>query len=431
MTSENEQEIFDDYKVTHGRNGAGSAPSPTNLNTEKDFAAIPPHLRVDEVHNDYYGLPSNPISIYHTGPAWPLSAGPHVQRIPREARPVCVHAITPVWRQLGERIYKHFDSIDLKWTSIDPVRFAEAGKEPGPLFLWVGVMPETLSHKDAKAAAVRCKEILAEYEIVDVEIAFRESVFTRSAGPQLLDHLPPFNPTADVRSPFTPALGLQIAPKTFPYFEGTGCLYICEGGKSDRIFLLTARHVVIPPSKYSNDLYHHKDSSMPRHEVVHLGIEAYQNALDAIRVKISGETTMINYYKGEINRMGEAIKDEDSKTTTTRDEFKAQLAVVEASKASVNEFQGNITRFWSEEDQRILGHVLYAPPISISGDRQFTEDWALIELDHRKFNWDTFRGNVIYLGIFRPISLRPSGLTIISRNQIYNWPTQEKDVPSC
>ena len=170
---------------------------------------------------------------------------------------------------------------------------------------------------------------------------------------------------------------------------------------------------------------------MPRHEVVHLGSEAYQNALEAIRVKISGETTMINYYKGEINRMGEAIKDEDSKTTTTRDEFKAQLVVVEASKESVNEFQGNITRFWSEEDQRILGHVLYAPPISISSDRQFTEDWALIELDHRKFNWDTFRGNVIYLGIFRPISLRPSGLTIISRSQIYNWPTQEKDVPSC
>lgn len=130
--------------------------------------------------------------------------------------------------------------VGLKWTSIDPVRFAKVGEEPGPLFLWVGVLPGTLSPDNAKDAAVRCKEILSEYEIVDVEIAFRESTYPRSVGPRLLNHVPSDDSAANIRIPFTPALGLRIAPKTFPYFEGTGCLYLCEGGGSDRVFLLTA-----------------------------------------------------------------------------------------------------------------------------------------------------------------------------------------------
>jgi hypothetical protein len=71
-----------------------------------------------------------------------------------------------------------------------------------------------------------------DYDITDVEIAFRESIYTRYAGLKLLDHVSSVNPTVDVRIPFTPALGLHIAPKAFPYLEGTGCLYLCEGGES-------------------------------------------------------------------------------------------------------------------------------------------------------------------------------------------------------
>jgi hypothetical protein len=91
-----------------------------------------PQSPLDEAHNDFYGLPSNPKSIFHTGPAWPLPTGPQAQRIPKEARPVCDHAIAPVWRRLGKQIYDYFDSVSLRWTSIDPVRFAEAGGEPVP-----------------------------------------------------------------------------------------------------------------------------------------------------------------------------------------------------------------------------------------------------------------------------------------------------------
>ncbi|KAF8581118.1 hypothetical protein K439DRAFT_1354990, partial [Ramaria rubella] len=63
---------------------------------------------------------------------------------------------------------------------------------------------------------------------------------------------------------------------------------------------------------------------------------------------------------------------------------------------SVDEFHSNITRSWSAESRRIVGHIMYSPPISVStGDNRFTEDWAIVELDRNKFNWNAFPGNAI------------------------------------
>lgn len=71
------------------------------------------------------------------------------------------------------------------------------------------------------------------------------------------------------------------------------------------------------------------------------------------------------------------------------------------SKANVDEFHSKITKGWSVEDLRFLGHALCTPPISVGTyDKMFTEDWALVELDRGKFDWDAFRGNVIHLGTF-------------------------------
>jgi hypothetical protein len=138
---------------------------------------------------------------------------------------------------------------------------------------------------------------------------------------------------------------------------------------------------------------------MPRLEVIHLGSKAYRTALEAIMSKTGRETIMIDHYKDEIDGLGAAAEDEDAEITAARQAFEDELAKAEKSKASVDEFYGDITRFWTVESQRVLGYVLYAPPISVStGDKRFTEDWALVELDRGKFNWNAFRGNVIHLG---------------------------------
>lgn len=351
-----------------------------------------------EARSDYYGLPSNPISIYHTGDPWPKPAPGDWPRVPKECRPISIHPIAPVWRKLGRQIYEHFDSIYLRWTSIYPVRFAQVGKEAGPLFLWVGVMPRTLSHQDAKDAAVRCKQILAESQITNVEIAFRESVFTRSAGPQLLNHVPHGHPTADLRAPFTPALGLRIAPKAFPNSEGTGGLYFREGGEHNRVLLLTPRHVVLPPSTCRNEPYP-KKKFPPDREVILLGSKAYQHALASIMYKIGDQATMVDLYKSGLERLGEAVEDEDAEITESRVYVKRNLETAEWWIRTLNEFYPKIATFWSLEQQRSLGYILHAPPISVgTGDKSFTEDWALVELYEKKINWKDFKGNVIYIG---------------------------------
>ena len=379
---QDKQEFINKCIIIAERN-AGSLPPSTPVVADIDLTkdvADPLHPPTGSnlyyaTHSDYYGLPSNPISIYHTGDPWPRPTGPEAQRVPKEARPICNHPIARVWRKLGQQVYEYLDSVGLRWTSIDPVRFAEVGKEAGPLFLWVGVMPRTLTRKDAEHAAVHCKQILAKSQITGVEIAFRESVFTRFAGPQLLKHVSSIDPTADARSPFTPALGLQIAPKAYPHFEGTGGLYLREGCERNRGFLLTARHVVLPPSEYSNELYARKTNNSPGREVILLGNKAYHSALESIMVQIGHMAIMVDYYKDELEGFGEAVEGEDVMVTDGRDNYRNNLGKAEKSIETLSELHGKITRFWSIEDQRILGHVLHAPPISVgTGDRCFTED---------------------------------------------------------
>ncbi|KAF5386662.1 hypothetical protein D9615_001562 [Tricholomella constricta] len=111
--------------------------------------------------NDFYGLPSNLRSVFKSGIPWYVREGPEVWRILREACPVCDHPLQDRWLEIGQLICDHLDSCDVQWSSIDPVRFAEAGtKETTELYLWIGVIPATLFIEAAKAAAEGCKDIL-------------------------------------------------------------------------------------------------------------------------------------------------------------------------------------------------------------------------------------------------------------------------------
>jgi hypothetical protein len=322
-----------------------------------------------------------------------------------------------VWFTLGKQIYEFLDSKEVKWSTIDPVRFAEVGKEAGPLHLWVGVVPKFLSFEDAKAAADGCKNILADANFPDVEIAFRESTFTRSAGlPQLLNYVPFQKPTADIISPFTPSLGIQIAPRKTPHFEGTGGLYLRESSQSDRVLLLTARHVVLPPSAHRNKPYTRKSPKGRAEDVLILGSGAYTAALEEMMAEIGCETIRVQTYEGEMGEMGEADKNEDIEVTTARRKWQDKLENAEKNIADIYALHGKITKYWTAPTQRVLGYVYHAPPISSgTGPNQFIEDWALIDLYRDKIDWNTFKGNVLYLGTFFSILPRLFILTIVSR----------------
>lgn len=58
---------------------------------------------------------------------------------------MCEHPIADVWNDLGLQVVEYLDSVNVTWTTIDPVRFTEAEKDAGPVFLWVDVKPGSLS----------------------------------------------------------------------------------------------------------------------------------------------------------------------------------------------------------------------------------------------------------------------------------------------
>ena len=135
---------------------------------------------------------------------------------------------------------------------------------------------------------------------------------------------PPTFPPPTYAVPFTPALGLQIAPLKTPYYEGTAALYLREGGDSKRVIIVTARHVALPV--YNNDLYHCKQPRTPAHEIIILGTSAYENTLKAMMAKIGRELILVDSYDREIKALGPAAEGEDPDVTASREDFEDKLA---------------------------------------------------------------------------------------------------------
>jgi hypothetical protein len=221
-------------------------------------------------------------------------------------------------------------------------------------------------------------------------------------GPKLLNYVPSGRPITDVSFSFTPALGVRIAAKDHAHIEGTGALCLHESSKSDRVFLLTARHVAL--LQHKNELYECKAKSTPRKSIIILDTQASENAFQEMMTEIGNQLLIIKNYEMELEALGEAREDEDTEIANDRLNYNSELTKAKKIVQEVSKFHTEMTKSWSLPILRLLGHVIYAPPILISTrTKPFTEDWLLIEVDREKINWDAFKGNVVSLGLFRSI----------------------------
>ncbi|KAF9513696.1 hypothetical protein BS47DRAFT_1343943 [Hydnum rufescens UP504] len=350
---------------------------------------------------DFYGVPSATLCVYKSGSAWPVRAGPESQRIIREARGVHGHPMQPVWLELGERVYKLLDDTGVRWTSIYPLAFAEAGKKSfSPLLLWVGVVPESLQYELANTAAEAVTKLISEAGFSGVEIGFRESIVTPSlAGPKMLP-FDPFNDSiSEFTKPFTPTPGLAIAPLNSPYYEGTGALYIRENNEGGRVLLLTCAHVARPPPDHRNTGPVRETSSSSREYIIALGHSGYASALQSMKGAIGDLDRSIKDWRDVIDRLGGYQEGESKNTTEKREEHLNLVKKARRKMEKINEFHGDISKHWIVPNDRIIGEVIHVEPIAVSvGPQTLTEDWALIALDESKFEWYKFKGNMVYIG---------------------------------
>ena len=73
---------------------------------------------------------------------------------------------------------------------------------------------------------------------------------------------------------------------------------------------------------------------------------------------------------------------------------KTRTAIEELKKFSVK-----MMKQWTKPKDRVIGHVIWAPPISAStAPHGHTKDVCVIKLDEKKFS-QNFRGNVLDLGV--------------------------------
>ncbi|KAL6308599.1 hypothetical protein BKA93DRAFT_725412, partial [Sparassis latifolia] len=332
---------------------------------------------------------------------WPVRKGPLAQRIVREPRPVHGHAIQPTWVSIGTRICDELESIGIMWTSVNPLAYANAG-EPKPfcpLIICIGVNPGSLLYEAAVAAAAVIKNILTDAGFPDIDVAFIESVVTRFTGPKLLSFNPLVDRVPDLHKLFTPALGLSIAPRKYPYYEGTTALYFCLSKDNDRVVALTCAHVARPPPVYHNTGMTHKKDSQRREEIIALGTMGYDNAVKAMMATIGDRLRSIDAWNNVLRRLGDPVEGESENVTESRDEHLDLVAKAMREIQRVKAIHGEVIENYTTLDQRMIGFILHSEKIEVSIEPyKFTKDWALIELYNDKIDWTTFKDNKLWVG---------------------------------
>ena len=375
----------------------------TESTDDDDATKIPLTQTYPNAYSDFHGC-GTPC-IFKSGPQWPISKGPQTgwKGVVREPRPVYRHAIQPAWVSIGQRIYQELDSFNVMWTSINPLAYANAGERKPfcPLIICIGVKPNTLPYEKAVAAAAIVKNILAEAGFPDIEVAFVESVVTRSAGPgpKLLPFDPLLDDVPELRKPFSPALGLSIAPKKYPYHEGTAALYFRLSKDNNRVAMLTCAHVIRPPHLSEAQKKSKTKGFKHREEVIALGTMGYDNGLTAIMKVIGGLYRSIEVWNGSIDRLGKFHQGESHSVTKKRNEY-LDLVVKATQKIQVvNTLHDEVSKQYSTLKQRNIGFVLHAEEIPVSVEpHKYTNDWALIELYDDKIDWSSFKGNKVFVG---------------------------------
>ncbi|CCA68571.1 hypothetical protein PIIN_02434 [Serendipita indica DSM 11827] len=168
-------------------------------------------------------------------------------------------------------------------------------------------MPGTLTFEKGAAIAANCRPIVDAYGITDYHVEVKESLVA-TLGNKFLDPLP-FNPTFIHREPFTATLGTPIASRVMSkdvneeeWVEGSGGFFLSAGGQNKNIYLITARHNVLPVGD-ENLEYAYEDDTKPRRDVIALGPMAFKRKLAVIEHAIATQQRAIDYANEDLHSL--------------------------------------------------------------------------------------------------------------------------------
>ncbi|KAG8736478.1 hypothetical protein FRC12_017585, partial [Ceratobasidium sp. 428] len=343
----------------------------TNESSKADLVAEDDWSRLTSKYlyavTDFYG--TGTPCIFKTGPEWPVASGPGSHKVTRAARPIYDHPIQPVWVETAFAVADVLDSFQVQWSTIDPLAYANAGKAAliCEFVIIIGVQPGSLAYDAAVAAADAAVKVLEVAGFPDIEVAFIESVCRNSGtGPKLMSFDPfDLQDLPALRKPFTPTLGLSIAPFSSPYHEGSGGLFFRLSDDKDdkRVGLLTCAHVSHPRSLFENQAYTRKKESDPREDVLLLGGEAFNQAVRAITKFIGNQVDSISSWESTLSKIRVPVENEALWITEKRDELVGLIKVAKKKVEAAKKLHSDVTNNFALAEARVFGFVLHCAKI--------------------------------------------------------------------
>lgn len=199
---------------------------------------------------------------------------------------------------------------------------------------------------------------------------------------------------AALHKPFTPTLGLSIAPQKSSHYEGTGGLFFKLSSAADdkRVAVLTCAHVSQPPPVSRNDEYMRKNDSQPRKDIILLGNGSFDAAVEAIMKFIGDQTVAISAWENSRSRLA-------AQRGPKYDELTGLINGARVKITAANQLHNEVTKNFTTTASRVIGHVFYCAKIEV-GQAGFMWDWSFVVLDEDKINWDEFKGNKMFVGTF-------------------------------
>ncbi|KAF9522387.1 hypothetical protein CPB83DRAFT_911377 [Crepidotus variabilis] len=243
--------------------------------------------------------------------------------------------------------------------------------------LTVGVLPNTLTGEKAFHSSHDILNLLKEHGIFNIDAAYRESVVRGFSGPELFAPVSNSNPLKNVINPVTTALGLPIAGLQTLKSPGTMGFYFKV---SDVLYGVTAHHVLFPEDQGNNEYSYVVG---PKKKVILMGTRAFTNFLISIWGNIGTLNDTVSFLEQSITTLIPSL--DTSCPNTELAETQLRLGITQTAIEELKRFYLMIKKQWSKPRDRIIGHVIWAPPISVcTTSPSYTKDVCVVKLDEKK-----------------------------------------------
>ncbi|KAK1224294.1 hypothetical protein PQX77_012802 [Marasmius sp. AFHP31] len=311
-----------------------------------------------------------------------------------------------LWPKIRDETVGLLDDERIQHTSVDLVRFRweeqiEGGRGKtitSPVTIWIGVRPDSTNGDAAFNSAKNIIKLLKQHGIDDIDIAYRESEARPLAGPILYAPVENVHPLKAVIDWVTTPLSLPIAGLETLHMQGTLGFYFKIG---EDLYGVTARHVLFPDTE-GNKAYRYATSA-PKKTVILMGKTGFEDLLESIRILVGRlKNTVIVLEKNVRTHTASAQPGNEQAATDLR-KYQQELDNTRATIVALEDFLPTLERDWSDVNNRVIGHVVWSPPITgltasdSTTPHGYTRDVCVIKLDKEKF-LPNFRGNAIDLG---------------------------------